>query len=183
VAVTVMGGSPVDREAISRELETSRRQLHQLLATAEATDLRRRSAGTQWTNEQLLFHMVFGFLIVRTLLVLVRVIGRLPAPVGRGFAGLLDSAARPFHIVNFWGSVNGARVFDAQRMGWLGDRTIAALQRSLARESAESLRRGMAFPTRWDPYFTPFMSLADLYRYPSLHFEHHRRQLTLHAGG
>ena len=172
----------MDREAISRELETSRRQLHQLLATADASDLRRRSEGTRWTNEQLLFHMVFGFLIVRTLRVLVRVIGRLPDPVGRGFAGLLDSAERPFHVVNFWGSVVGARVFDHARMGRLCDRTIAALQRSLTRESADSLRRGMAFPTTWDPYFARFMSLADLYRYPSRHFEHHRRQLTLPKG-
>jgi hypothetical protein len=25
------------------------------------------------------------------------------------------------------------------------------------------------------------MTLADVYRYPSRHFEHHRRQLTLHG--
>ena len=31
----------------------------------------------------------------------------------------------------------------------------------------------------WDPYFRPFMTLADVYAYPVLHFEHHRQQLTL----
>ena len=36
------------------------------------------------------------------------------------------------------------------------------------------------FPPGWDPYFG-FMSLADVYRYPARHFEHHRRQLTLNA--
>jgi hypothetical protein len=177
--VNVRAGQPVDREAIRRELETARGQLHVLLGTADAADLRRRSDGT---NEQLLFHMVFGFLIVRTLLLLVRVIGRLPDAVGRDFAGLLNSTERPFHVVNFWGSVVGARAFDHARMGWLCDRTIAALQRSLARQPPDGMRRGMPFPTRWDPYFTPFMSPADLYRYPSRHFEHHRRQLTLSAG-
>ena len=40
----------------------------------------------------------------------------------------------------------------------------------------------MAFPTSWDPYFAPCMTLADVYRYPSRHFEHHRRQLTLRPG-
>jgi hypothetical protein len=43
----------VDRQAISRDLETSRRQLHELLAAAGAAELRRRH-GTRWTDEQLL---------------------------------------------------------------------------------------------------------------------------------
>lgn len=174
--------APVDRQAVAAALETCRRQLHELLAQAEPADLRRRSDGTRWTNEQLLFHMVFGFLVVRTLLPLVRVMGRLPAPVGRGFAALLDSTRRPFHVVNYWGSRLGARVFDATRMGPLCDRVVAALERSLGRSPEAVLRRGMPFPTSWDPYFTPYMTLAEVYRYPTLHFEHHRRQLTLSTG-
>lgn len=173
----------VDRQSIAGDLEGCRRQLHELLASAGPADLRRRSHGTRWTNEQLLFHMVFGFLVVRTLLPLVRLMGSLPAPVGTGFAALLESAHRPFHVVNYWGSRVGARVFDARRMGGLCDRVVAALCRSLDRRSARSLERGMPFPTSWDPYFTKCMTLADVYRYPSLHFEHHRRQLTLSAGG
>ena len=154
-------------------------RLHALLDAADPADLRRRSDGTRWTNEQLLFHMVFGYLVVRVLLPLVRVVGRLPAPIGRGWAGLLDAARWPFHGINYWGSVVASRVFDHARMGALADRTLAALQRRLAREDEATLRRGMPFPTSWDPYFTDFMTLAEVYRYPSLHFEHHRRQLTL----
>ena len=179
--MTTPAEPPVDRLAISRELEASRRELHRLLATADAADLRRGSDGTRWTNEQLLYHCVFGFVVVRTLVPLVRVMGRLPAPVGRGFAGLLDAARRPFHVVNYWGSVGGALVFDASRMGGLADRTIAGLQRSLAREPEDGLRRGMAFPTSWDPYFTPFMTMVDVLRFPVRHFAHHRAQLTLTA--
>jgi hypothetical protein len=175
--------SPVDRRAIADDLEACRDVLHALLAQAGPADLRRRSQGTRWTNEQLLFHMVFGFLVVRALVPLVRGMGRLPAPVGRGFAALLDSTRRPFHLVNYWGSCVGARVFDAGRMGRLGDRVVAALCRSLTGRSERSLGRGMPFPTSWDPYFTEYMTLADVYRYPSLHFEHHRRQLTLGAEG
>jgi hypothetical protein len=174
---------PIDRPAIAADLESSRLRLHDLLAGADASDLRRDSQGTRWTNEELLFHMIFGFLIVRTLLPLVRLMGRLPAPVGKAFAALLDSAGRPFHVVNFWGSRIGARVFSASRMGGLCDRVVAALRRSLEHEPEENLRSGMPFPTSWDPYFTSYMRLADVYRYPSLHFEHHRRQLTLSGGG
>ncbi|TFV91511.1 DinB family protein [Blastococcus sp. CT_GayMR16] len=169
----------MDRAAIAREMDDARRQLHALLATADAADLRRASDGTRWTNEQLLFHMLFGYLVVRTLLPLVRLVSRLPAPVGRGWAALLNVATGPFHVVNYWGSVGATRVFNHARMGRLADRTIDALERHLERETEAALHRGMPFPTSWDPYFTSHMTLAEVYSYPTQHFEHHRRQLTL----
>ena len=176
-------GPPVDRAAITREMTRAQAQLHALLSSADAADLRRRSDGTRWSNEQLLFHMVFGYLVVRTLLPLVRLMGRLPAPVGRGWAALLNAATRPFDFVNYAGSVIAARVFDHGRMGSLCDHTIAALTRRLERESEAALHRGMPFPTRWDPYFAEYMTLAEVYRYPTRHFEPHRRQLTLRGLG
>jgi len=180
--MTARAPAAVDRPAISREMDAARAQLHALLAAAAPGDLRRRSEGTRWTNEQLLFHMVFGYLVVRTLLPLVHLLGRLPAPVGRGWAALLNATSRPFHVINYWGSVGGARVFNRARMGPLADRTIAALQRRLAREPEAALHRGMPFPTRWDPYFG-YLTLAEVYRYPARHFEHPRRQLTLRDPG
>lgn len=173
----------VERAQIAEEMEGARVWLHQVLASADAGALRRRSDGTRWTNEQLLFHMVFGYLVVRVLLPLVEAVSRLPDPVGRAWAALLNAVSRPFHLVNYWGSVAGARVFNHARMGPLLDRTIAALQRRLEREPEERLHRGMPFPTAWDPYFTAFMTVTEVYRYPTRHFEHHRRQLRLTDGG
>lgn len=153
--------------------------LHVLLSSATRAQLRRRSNGTRWTNEQLLFHMVFGFLVVRRLLPLVRLVSRLPAPVGRGFAWVLDAGRRPFHVVNYLGSCGGPLVFNRDRLGWLCDRTIAAVIASLETEREDMLGRGMPFPTSWDPYFTAFMTLESVYAYPVLHYRHHRAQLTL----
>ena len=82
-------------------MDHARARLRELLGSADAASLRRRSDGTLWTNEQLLFHLVLRYLVVRTLLPLVRLVGRLPAPVGRGWAALLNSATRPFHVVNY----------------------------------------------------------------------------------
>ena len=166
-------------DEICSELDRVRADFRDLLDTATVAELRQPSDGTKWTNEQLLFHMVFGYLVVRALLPLVHLVSRLPAPVGRGWAALLNSAARPFHVINYWGSVGASHVFDRARMGQLADRTIAALQRHLEREPETALHRGMPFPTGWDPYFTPYMTLAEVYRYPTRHFEHHRQQLTL----
>jgi hypothetical protein len=169
----------VDRAEISAEMDDARATLHALLSTAGADDLRRRSDGTAWTNHQLLFHMVLGYAVVRVLLPLVRLMGRLPAPAGRGWAALLDAVARPFHRINYLGPVAAARLLNPERIDALGERVIAGLQRSLQRESDAALRRGMPLPTRWDPYFRDWMSMADVYRYATTHFEHHRRQLTL----
>lgn len=58
------------------------RELERWLAAASDTGLRRRSAGTRWTNEELLFHMVFGYMVVRALLPLVRIFGALPVLPG-----------------------------------------------------------------------------------------------------
>ena len=52
--------------------------------------------GTRWTNEQLLFHMVFGYMVVLRLLVLVRVFGRLPDRISAQFARMLNATAIPF---------------------------------------------------------------------------------------
>ena len=39
--------------------------------------------------------------------------------------------------------------------------------------------RGMHFPVGWDPYFKDSMTLLEIYHYPTQHYDHHRRQLTL----
>ena len=175
------GPPGVDRDAIVRDLRACRADLRHLLATAPPARLSARTSGTRWSNEQLLFHMVFGFLVVRRLLPLVRFLSNQPRWVGRGFAALLDAGKAPFHWVNYAGSCAGALVFNHSRMGWLCDRTIDHLVASLEREPELRLRREMPFPTSWDPYFNPVMSVAEVYAYPVLHYAHHRAQLTLGA--
>jgi hypothetical protein len=168
-----------DRRAVREEMERARQTFHRLLDHATVADLRRPSNGTRWTNEQLLFHMLFGYLIVRALLVLARIFSRLPDGASAAFARLLDVAATPFHVINYAGSCVGARIIPSSRMGSKLDRVIAGLQRRLEREPGSALRRGMHYPTSWDPFFTSYMTLSDLYRYPTQHFDFHSRQLTL----
>ncbi len=85
----------VDRAALRAEMEQARHDFRRLASDATPEDLRRPSDGTRWTNQQLLFHMLFGYLIVRALLVLVRVFGLLRDGAGKAFARLLDAAHRP----------------------------------------------------------------------------------------
>lgn len=168
----------VDRASLHAEMQASRHDLAQLLAAASAPELDRRSEGTRWTNEQLLFHMVFGYMVVRALLPLVRGVSLLPRPFGAAFAATLDALARPFHVVNYLGTCAAAEVFDRRRMLSQLDRTVASLHRSLDSLPETTLRRGMPFPRRWDPFFTDWMTVAQVFHYATQHYEFHRRQLS-----
>jgi hypothetical protein len=139
-------GAALTRQALVDELEQARLTFHRLLANASPADLRRASRGTRRTNEQLLFHMLFGYLIVRALRVLVKGFGRLPDGASRAYARLLDSANRPFHVINYWSSRGGATVFRDARMGRLIDRVIASLQRHVEEESDAALARQSTSP-------------------------------------
>ena len=173
---------PTDRQGIHDELERVRADLHHFVASATAGDLRRRTNGTRWTNGQMLWHMAFGYVIVRRLLPLVDLFGRLPDPFSRTFAAVLNAGTRPFHPINYLGSVGGALVFHGPRLTRQLDHTIDLLHRRLDAETDADLERGMHYPTRWDPFFEDYMTLADVYHFPTQHYDFHRRQLTLGPG-
>ena len=141
----------LDRAAVRAEMEPARLDFHRLIGDATPADLRRPSDGTRWTNQQLLFHMLFGYLIVRALLILVRVFGLLPDGASKTFARLLDSAHRPFDLINYLGSCAGARIIPPRRMTRMLDHVIAALQQHLQRETGSALRRGMHYPSHLGP--------------------------------
>jgi hypothetical protein len=169
----------VDRDVVHEELERARQTFHDLHARATDAELRRGSTGTRWTNQQLLFHMLLGYLIMRALMNLVRVFGRLPDGASHAYARLLNAATGPFDVANFFGSWAGGTTLGRRGQTELFDRVIAALHRRLDAETDAALARGMHYPTRWDPFFRDYMTLAELYRFPTQHFEFHRRQLTL----
>ena len=93
----------VDKQTVQQAMERDRASFRQFLDSTDA-DLRRPTEGTRWNNRQLLLHMLLGYLVVRVLLVLVRVFGRLPVPTSRGFARLLNAATVPFDAVNYAGA-------------------------------------------------------------------------------
>jgi hypothetical protein len=169
----------MDRASVHQELEEARASFHRLVAGADEDGLRRPSNGTRWTNRQLLFHMLLGYLIIRALRRLLLLFDRLPDGASRGYARLLDRATRPFDTVNYVSSRFAGNTLSTRRMAALFDHVIAKLHRRLDAESEADLARGMHYPTRWDPFFADYMTLAELYRFPTRHFEFHRRQLTL----
>jgi hypothetical protein len=80
-------------------------------------------------NQQLLFHMLLGYLITPALIVLAGTFARLPADVSRVYAGLLNGATGPFDWVNYLGSCAGARAVPRRRLAGTLDRVTLALER------------------------------------------------------
>lgn len=173
----------MDKQAAHDEFERARLTFRRLVEQADKADLRRASNGTRWNNRQLLFHMLLGYLIIRALLRLVRVFDRLPPGFGRTYARLLNAGTRPFDAVNFLGSCLGGNTLSPHRMTAMFDHVIAKLHQRLAAETDADLERGMYYPTHWDPFFEEYMTLADVYRFPTQHFDFHQRQLTLEPSG
>jgi hypothetical protein len=169
----------VDREQLRDELRQRRATFHAILDSSTAGELLQPSNGTRWNNEELLFHMLFGYMVVVVLLRMVKVLGLLPRPVSKAFALLLNASTRPFNAINYWGSRLAAVYYNDRRMGAKFDRVAASLANALDRTRDASLRRGMHYPTRWDPFFKEYMTLADVFHYPTQHFDFHQRQLQL----
>jgi hypothetical protein len=176
-----VGSDSISRASIHAELDRARVDFHLLVTSSSAAERREATAGTRWTNEQLLFHMFLGYAVVRTLLPLVRAFSRLPDPASRVFARTLDIVARPFHVVNYLGPCVAVRVVRGRRLTALMDRTLASLDRRLDAETEDSLLLSMHFPVRWDPFFADRMTVLDVYHYGTVHFDFHRRQLTLRS--
>jgi hypothetical protein len=168
-----------DRQQIHDELRQRRATFHAILDSSPAGELLQPSNGTRWNNEELLFHMLFGYIVVVALIRIIKVLGLLPRPATKPVAFLLKASSRLFNSINYWGSRLGANLYNHRRMGPKFDRVTASLATTLDRTSEASLRRGMHYPTSWDPFFKAYMTLADLFHYPTQHFDFHQRQLQL----
>src|SRR5260370_34062408 len=123
---------PWDRQAVHDEFDRVQADFHELLGQATRADLARRTDGTRWTNEQLLFHMLFGYIIVRALLPLAAVFGRLPRGASGGYPRLLHAATRPFALIHYLGPRAALHGYGAKRIGAKLGRVLAALPRRLA---------------------------------------------------
>ena len=126
-------------------------------------------------NRQLLWHMLFGYIIVRTLMPLVHLLGRLGGAAVRRHPQRAVPAVPRDQLPGSPVVAAAATPADGRDHGRHDD----ALNRRLAAETPASLALTMHFPTRWDPYFRDTMSVLDVYHYGTEHYDHHHRQLTI----
>jgi DinB superfamily len=130
-----------------------------------------------WTNGQLLFHVLFGFILVLPLANILVLFGHLPALCSRIFARILNFSTPLFNRINAAGPRAGARLLGRAGVIRQFDRVHGAILTRLERVRPHDWALAMHYPTRWDPRFQTPMHLEELFRYPVTHLRHHRAQL------
>ncbi len=166
------------KDAIRDELEATRTAFHALSDSLSEADRQRRSTNAAWTNGEVLFHITFAFMLLPKLMWLIRFFGRLPKQWSKPFAMLLNFSTPVFNWINGLAPHGGARLYHGQRLDRKYDREHAHILHLLNTLPDAELQRGMYYPDKWDGLFRPYMTLADLFVYPTIHFRFHRDQIA-----
>jgi len=170
------------RAAVAAELEDARRGFHEMLASLSPEDWEGPSRNRAWTNGQLLFHIMFGFLLVPPLWRIMQLFGRLPANWSRTFARVLDYSTPLYNWINGLLPRLGTRVYGPEALARTYDRIHAQILRRLWLISEADWNRGMHYPMRWDPRFSEVMQIGAVPRWAVAHQRHHRTQLKPSRG-
>jgi DinB superfamily len=165
------------RGRLRSQLEAAREEFHSMVAVVSEQGWAAPSKNPGWTNGQVLFHVLLGFILVLPLARLLVFFGHLPPVFGRIFARVLNFSTPLFHWVNALGPRAAARVLGRARVVRKFDATYRAILARLERVRPNQWALTMPYPTRWDPHFRTDMHLEDLFSYPVAHLRHHREQV------
>lgn len=166
------------KDTIRRELETARSDFHELLDSLSDEGWERQSLNPAWTNGQLLFHITLGFGLIPTLMPLVQLFGRFPRGYSRPFASLLNGFTPLFNRVNAIAPLIGVRIYPRESLGKKFDSVLDAIVKRLDRTEGQEWESGMYAPIKWEPRFAEYMKIEDFFRYPVVHFRHHKTQFV-----
>ncbi|MEP6850493.1 MAG: DinB family protein [Acidobacteriota bacterium] len=163
---------------VRAELEIASCRFHALLDSLSPTDWDAPSLNPAWTNGQLVYHMLFAFMLVPSLFWMIKFWSRLPSGYSRRFAQFLNFTTPVFNRVNALGPRGQAFVFGRNRAGAIYDRIQRSILEKVNSLGDDQWTAGMHYPRRWDPTFGDFMTFEALFKYPPAHFEHHLSHLS-----
>jgi DinB superfamily len=165
------------REHLRCELEAARQEFYDMVASISEPWWAKPSHNPGWTNGQVLFHVLLGFILVPPLAGLLVFFGHLPAVCSRIFAAILNFSTPLFNRINAVGPRAGARLLGRAGLISKFDQVHGTILKRLERVRQGDWSLAMHYPTRWDPLFKAPMHLEDLFRYPVDHLRQHRHQL------
>lgn len=166
------------KAAIRVDFETTRSSFHALLNSLSNENLQKKSLNPGWTNGEIFFHMTFAFMILSSLIPMVRFWGRLPGRYSKIFARILNNFTGTFNWINAIGARIGGRIYRGKSIGDKYDKVIYSLLRRLDSIGPDEWQRGMHYPLKWDALFKEYMTIEDIFRYPVIHYEFHLNQIS-----
>jgi len=170
-------GFEVQRAYLRSELEDVRSEFHAMVASISEDQWTQPSQNRGWTNGQVVFHILLGFILVLPLIRLLVFFDLLPELCSRIFAGVLNLSTPVFNRINAIGPRAGARLLGRAGIITKFDQVHGAILARLDQARPGDWEATMHHPNRWDPRFQTRMNLAALLRYPVDHLRHHQRQL------
>ena len=170
-------GPEIQRARLQADLNTAHQEFHEMAGAISERAWAEPSHNPGWTNGQLLFHVLLGFVLVPPLAWLLVLFGHLPRGCSRTFSAILNLSTPVFNRINAIGPRAGARILGKAGILRHFDRVHARILARLQRTHSRDWALTMHYPTRWDPRFRTDMRLADLFRYPIDHLRHHRSQM------
>jgi hypothetical protein len=167
------------RAKLRSDLAAARQEFCDMVAATAGQSWAKPSHNPCWTNGQLLFHVLIGFILVMPLAGILVFFGHLPAVCSRIFAAILNFSTPLFNRINAVGPRAGARLLGQEGLITKFDQVHGAILERLEHVRPSDWALAMHYPTRWDARFKTPMRLEDLFRYPVDHLRHHRGQLRV----
>lgn len=161
----------------NQDYEYARKEFHKLINSLSSGDLRKRSHNPGWTNGEILFHILLGFIVVHLLFPLVMLFGKLPKSWSKIFSGILNASTPVFNVLNAIGARIGGRLLSKKSLEEKFDWVISKILNKLNKLESQEFDRGMYFPDKWDDLFKEFMTIRELFSYPIKHFKFHLKQI------
>ncbi len=153
------------RAEIRAELEATREAYHALLNTLSDEDWRKPSGNAAWTVGQVIYHMTMAPRMLPSDVRMIRRARRAPR-----------LPACVFNALNVLATRWGARKHTTQSVGRAYDAAHAAAMAAFETIQDHEWAKGVEYPD-WDPMLSGFVTIERLFRYVSLHFEVHARQV------
>jgi hypothetical protein len=153
------------RQQIKSQLEATRQAFHQLLDEIDVEDLKKPSLNPAWTIAEMLYHMSLAPRILPSDVNLIRRLKWVPKlPTG------------PFNRLNVYFTRRGARNATKESLAEAYDLAHLRTLQSLDSVKDEEWGIGAEYPD-WDPLLSGYVTVERLFRYLTLHFESHTRDI------
>ena len=167
------------KERIRKEIVKVREVYNKLLYSLTNADMAKKSKNAGWTNGEILFHILLGFIVVILLFPLVKMFARLPKSWSKKFANFLNFSTPVFNFLNALGARVGGKIFNKELLKKKFDWVIEGLLKKLSDMKENDWEMGMYAPNKWDSLFDEFMTLEKLFSYPVKHFNFHAKQIQV----
>jgi hypothetical protein len=155
--------TPVSREALRADLETTRTGYHDLLQSLADDDMSKKSGNPEWTVGQLMWHLAWG-------------LDYIPAAVERARKGKNFSVPQgPFNFINPWITRIGARRATRDSLTQRYDASHAKVIASLDSVGDDDLSKGALF-------MKEMRTVQSYFEGPINHFKEHHGDILKGLG-